>query len=431
MKSILLNYSDFAGGAAIAAYRTHQSLRSVGVDSTMWVNKKVTDDWSVMGGAPRAQLITRLRSTLGIKIPELLFSDEEKIERSYNWISSAWAEKLNASQADLVHLQWINAETVSIRDLSKIKKPMLLTMHDMWAFCGGEHYTESDRWVDGYSKQSKPDSIKGVDIDRCIWKAKRKHWGEHFQLVAISDWLASCVKASALFKDWPITVIPNPIDTTVWKPLDKKIAREAFNLPIDKKILLFGALGGTSNPRKGYELLDEALSYIKEARNDIHLVVYGQGTPEYPPASHFPITYAGRLSDPSAMCMLNNAADVHVNPSIQEAFGQTASEAHACGLPVVAFNETGIADIVEHRKSGYLASHSDARDLANGILWVLDKTNLPETSDHRMMRATARERAVDLFSYDVVGQQYRTLYENVIERTHGKITDARVADKAV
>lgn len=411
----MFNYSDLAGGAAIAAYRTHQSLRRVGIDSTMWVNKKLSDDWTVKA-SPSGRLISRLRAFCGTRLPELFFRDSEKAYRSYNWIPSGWVRKLNQSDADLVHLQWVNAESLSIRDVAQIRKPMILTMQDMWAFCGGEHYTHDERWKSGYSKASRPSTIKGLDVDRLVWLSKQKHWKEPFQLVAISEWLADCVKQSTLLGDWPLAVIPNPVDTQFWKPLDKQVARSAFNLPDDRKIVLFGALGGTSNPRKGYAHLDAALKKISQQRDDIHLVVYGQSEPQQAAPAHFPTTYVGRLSDPAAMCLLNNAADVFVNPAIQEAFGQTASEAHACGLPVVAFRGTGIADIVDHQRTGYLAELEQAEELARGILWVLERVGTETAADEGSLSANARKRAIDTFSYEVVGQQYAELYEQVLGR---------------
>lgn len=413
MKSIVFNFSDLAGGAAIAAYRTHQSLRRVGVDSTMWVNRKLSDDWTVKSPAS-GKPVSHVRSLLGTRLPELLRRDAENEYRSYNWIPSRWARKLNRSDAELVHLQWVNCETLSIRNIAQIEKPKILTMQDMWAFGGAEHYTYEERWKCGYSKESKPSSVKGLDMDRLVWLSKQKHWSKPFQLVAISTWLADCVRQSSLFGDWPVVVIPNPVDTQFWKPLDMQVARSAFNLPVDKKIVLFGALGGTMNQRKGYSFLEAALAKIKLKRDDIHLVVYGQSEPQNKLETQFPITYVGRLSDPAAICLLNNAADVFVNPAIQEAFGQTASEAHASGLPVVAFEGTGIADIVDHKNTGYLAQLEQADDLAKGIMWVLDRVGDETAGEEGTLSANARKRAVSKFSYEVVGQQYLKLYEQVL-----------------
>jgi len=417
MKSVLVNHSDLTGGAAIAAYRTHQALRHVGVDSTMWVDRKTSDDWTVNNSASLSgRLMVQLRGPLGRAVPELFFRDGFNNYRSYNWIPSRLHRKLNASDADLVHLVWINNETMSIADLSKIRKPKIMTLQDMWLFCGGEHYSEVDRFKTGYTKRTRPDTVNRLDIDRWVWLRKQRAWQKPFQLVAISEWLAECVRNSALLSDWPVEVIPNPIDTTIWKPLDRWVARAAFNLPEDKKIVLFGAIGGTNFERKGYAYLQKALSTIAQERDDIHLVIYGQGEPVNPPKSPFPVSYVGRLSDPVAICLLNNAADVFVTPAIQEAFGQTASEAQACGTPVVAFAKTGIADIVDHKRTGYLAPLGDAQQLAQGLLWVMDRNNESSSSiSTDEIRENCRNRAIAKFSYEAVGMRYRELYSAVLE----------------
>lgn len=77
------------------------------------------------------------------------------------------------------------------------------------------------------------------------------------------------------------------------------------------------------------------------------------GTPlAQPPEMGFPIHYAGRVVDDPRLRLLHDAADVMVVPSRQEAFGQSASEAHACGTPVVAFRPGGLTDIVDARGTG-------------------------------------------------------------------------------
>jgi len=413
MKSILVNYADLEGGAAIAAYRIHHALRSVDVDSSMWVSKKQSDDWTVRSpGTLNHRVMSGLRETLMRGVVSRLFNDPKRAYRSYNAIPSNWLGKLNASDAQLIHLIWVNGETLSIRDIARLRKPIIMNLSDMWAFCGAEHYSEDLRYAEAYSKSSKPEGFSGFDIDRWVWRRKSKYWSRPFPVVAISQWLADCAQTSSLFSDWPITVIPNPVDVACWKPLDKNYARHVFKLPQDKRIVLFGALGGTSNPRKGYEYLDDALAQLSKLRRDIHLVVYGQSTPEKIPDSHFPITYVGQLKDSVALCTLNSAADVFVTPAVQEAFGQTASEAHACGLPVVAFRDTGIADIVEHKHTGYLARLRDADDLCKGLSWVMEC--LDSTDKAVQLSTRARQRAESLFSYESVGTQYRALYEQTV-----------------
>ena len=98
-----------------------------------------------------------------------------------------------------------------------------------------------------------------------------------------------------------------------------------------------------------------------------------------------------------------------VVPSKQEAFGQTASEAMACGTHVVAFDTTGLKDIVDHKKNGYLARPFDIEDLAHGIGWVLS-----DSERHHALALAAREKVEREFEIELVARQYLGLYKKLV-----------------
>ncbi len=120
--------------------------------------------------------------------------------------------------------------------------------------------------------------------------------------------------------------------------------------------------------------------------------------------------YSGHLSNDEDLCNLYSAADVMVVPSRQEAFGQTASEAHACGTPVVAFNSTGLKDIIDHKETGFLAEPFDPKSLAEGIQWVVENN-----ARKRKLSKNARQKAELLWSYQTVSNQYKAIYEKVLK----------------
>ena len=105
---------------------------------------------------------------------------------------------------------------MSIEDIGRIPKPVIWTLHDMWAFCGAEHYADcSDdaRWRVGYQKSNRPVIDTGIDINRYIWMRKKKSWDKPMHIVSPSQWLAACARESIILKDMPVTVIPNVLDT--------------------------------------------------------------------------------------------------------------------------------------------------------------------------------------------------------------------------
>jgi glycosyltransferase involved in cell wall biosynthesis len=405
MNVVHLNYSDSIGGAARAAHRIHHAVRGMGVDSKLLVNRAVLSDPTVAGPttAP-GRLLGKARRILAAPWQSLLRGGSPGLH-SPACIPSRWASRLNASAADVVHLHWINCEMMSIADIGRLTKPVVWTLHDMWAFCGAEHYTDGFRWREGYSDTNRSPDESGFDLDRWTWRRKQRHWRRPMQIVTPSRWLADCVEQSALMGDWPVTAIPNPIDTEVWRPVDKLRARQLLNLPPSTPILLFGALGGDEDPRKGFGLLRDALQHLRGRVDGLELIVFGQLAPSQETPLGFAVRHIGYLHDDEKLRLLYSAADAVAVPSRLEVFGQTASEAHACGTPVVAFNTGGLADIVAHRQTGYLAKPFDVQDLAAGIEWVLGaKASGPD------LGIAARERACLLWDSHVVARQYAELY---------------------
>jgi glycosyltransferase involved in cell wall biosynthesis len=298
---------------------------------------------------------------------------------------------------------------LSISDISSIKKPIVWTIYDMWPFCGAEHYTNEYRWKHGYQSNNRPIYESGFDLNLWTWKRKIKNWKKPIHMIAPSYWLGNCVKESILMHDWPVQVIPLPIDINFWKPLKKNLARELLDLPKEVPLLLFGAVGGGHDPRKGFDLLLNSLRLINKDQHtkNLELVVFGEIEPKVLPQINFPIHYKGYLHDDISLRALYNAADVMIVPSRLEAFGQTASEAQACGTPVVAFNIGGLKDIILHLKTGYLAEAFDTQDLARGIKWTLEQCK------NNIINKQSRNEAVIRFNYEVIAKQYKKIYETL------------------
>ena len=411
MKVFQLNHSDINGGAARATYRIHHALRDIGIDSQMLVNLAASGDWSVRGPTSLwGKTISRIRPQLVTPLRKLL-STGNPIIHSPALVPSRWSKRLNTSDADVVHLHWVQGEMLSIADIGRICKPIVWTLHDMWAFCGAEHVTPDFRWRDGYRVDNRPVHESGFDLNRYTWQRKRKHWSRPLQVVCPSQWLADCVRTSALMGKWPVAVIPNPIDTDRWKPIDQRLARKLLDLPQDCPLLLFGAMGGGQDPNKGFDLLLAALSHLRSepSLQTLHLVVFGQLAPQSPPQLGFPVNYTGHFHDDLSLRALYSAADVMVVPSRQEAFGQTASEAHACGTPVVAFNTGGLRDVVDDRVTGALAEPFEPASLAAAMSWVLE-----DSTRRHALGAAARERAELLWAPARVAGMYREVYEGAM-----------------
>ena len=416
MKVLHISTGDSSGGAARAAYRIHSALMESGVDSRMCVLQSGTADERV-SVAKSPSITFRVAQKVFRRWLEYTRRDwrtDNPVIHTFGQIGAGLVKELNAGDADLLNLHWVS-EMLSVSDIARIRKPIVWTLHDMWAFCGGEHYAPDDpgaRFRQGYRADNRPAGECGPDLNRKTWETKRRKWvRQRFTIVSPSRWLAECVRQSVLFAEATVKVIPNPLDVhETWRPINKQVARIALNLPLDKKLILMGADWGLSNPYKGADLLIEAIERIASRNVDgFELVVFGQVKPTEQAQYPCPVHWLGKVTDDRILTLAYSAADVMVVPSRQDNLPNTAIEAQACGTPVVAFGIGGLPDIVIHKETGWLAKAFDTEDLAEGILWVL-----ADEGRWNKLSQRARKNAVARFSPKVVGRQYVQVYEEVL-----------------
>lgn len=411
MRVVHASFSDSRGGAARAAYRVHSALRAAGVDSLLVVDHQATNDTTVHGPSRLERGRSRAASLMNRTITKVQRA-ADPVLRSPALFSAGAASRIRNLSPDIVTLHWITGSLLTVRDVGQIETPIVWRLPDMWAFCGAEHYAPvngSSRWLQGYSTANRPAEHAGLDLDLLTWKLKRRYWNQAFHIVAPSAWLADQVRASSLLGHHSVTVIPNPLDTDVFAPRDPQQARKLLGIPQNVPIVLFGAVGGTGNPIKGFDLLKAALQYVAVDHPDAELVVFGE--PARPPEGiSVPTHTLGVISDDLLLSHVYSAADVMVVPSRMEAFGQTASEAIACGTPVVGFDTTGLATVIDHLRSGYLSRYLDSEDLARGISWGITSATSPA------MRETIRAHAVVNWSFDAISPQYLAVYDSVLRR---------------
>ncbi len=418
MKILHVSYGDSDGGAARAAYRIHRALVASGIDSRMRVLYRSTADDRVIAGTPQpitARLMQKLHRRWLLHARRGWYTDNPVLH-TFGQIGAGLVDELNTSDADVLNLHWISG-MLSVRDIGRLKKPLFWTLHDMWAFCGGEHYASDDngaRFRKGYSADNRPSIERGPDLNRQTWEAKRRAWAhQRFTVISPSRWLADCARQSALFSDVAVHVIPYPLEVEhLWRPIPREAARVALGLPPDKKLILMGADGGVADPRKGGDLLRDAMARVAARQpGEVELMIYGQSNSSSADTWPCPVHWLGVVRDDRVLALAYSAADVMVVPSRQEAFGQTASEAQACGAPVVAFDIGGLPDIVTHRATGWLAKAFDSADLAEGVLWLL-----ADEARHITIAAAARRQAVKRFAEPVIAAKYAELYHQVLNQ---------------
>ncbi|MEQ9486132.1 glycosyltransferase family 4 protein [Coleofasciculus sp. F4-SAH-05] len=416
MKVLLLNTWDKQGGASRAAYSTHQAFQKADIDSTMLVLEKASDDPSVIGLQP-AKYSQKIIKETRLYLDEIKLKPYYSKNRKRELFSPAVSTEniapiVKEINPDIVNLHWICKGFLNPEILTKFDKPIVWTLHDLWPFTGGCHFSEDCcRYQEQCGSCPHLGSTQENDLSRKLWWRKKRAWQPlPFTLVAVSHWLANCARESRLFRERRIEVIHNAIDTLQFKPIDRQIARHILNLPSRKKIILFGAINATGDQRKGFNYLEAAVQKIatSEFNENAELVVFGASHSSKEAHLGMKATYLGMLHDNITLSLVYSAADVMIVPSTQEAFGQTAAESLACGTPVVCFDTTGLKEVVDHQDNGYRAQCYSVDDLVNGIQWVLGD----EERWHRLSQR-ARAKIEQEFSLEKQAQAYLELYQQI------------------
>ena len=413
MKVLMLSHSDGGGGAGRASYRLLQSLDAAGVDARMHVDFQVTSDPRVFrNSGPLRDVARRLRITTE-EIPAYVARFPEPRLFSPGIAHAINARVINASDADVVSLQWVNLGYLSTRQIGRITKPLTWSMHDMWAFTGGMNYTDDSpeaRWRDDFESPTPPEAQSWWDVDRWVWKRKRRQWRRPITLIASSSWMARLAAESPLTRTWPISVIPNPVDVETYQPGSQRAARDQLGIPADAKVIVAFFPKDLQDPRKGFDLFLQSLYHL-EAGSSIHVAVAGHtGPPSGIQLPGISIHWLGYLDDTSAIAAYR-AADVVAVPSRQDNSPQTATEALACGTPVVAFDTSGLPDFVLHEETGYLARAFEAEDFAHGM-----KSLLANSAWRQKLSSSARRYAAERWSYRSVGQEHGKLFASIAAR---------------
>ena len=411
MKILIVSTSDIQGGAARAAYRLHSALCQENIDSRMLVQTKSSDNFRVLGPITKIKkVINRLRPIFDSISVKFYKKKTQTLFSPAMLPFSDITNKINELNPDIVHFHWVAGGMLRIEDFSKIKAPIIWNVQDMWAFTGGCHYDEE---CGGFKNRCGNCKVLGsqysYDLSRRVFNRKVAVFSKlpKLVIVGVSRWISSCAKESSLFKNRPVVNLPNAFNTTLFSPIDKKIAKKIFNIPQAKKIILFGAMNALGDPRKGALELFNALNLVNVENTDF--VIAGCSKPKDAPQLKYPTHYIEPLSDEVSLPLMYNTADVMIVPSIQENLANSIIESLACGVPVVAFDIGGNRDMINHKVNGYLAKPFDVQDMARGIEWVLNHNNYCELSQE------ARNKVLTTFDSRLVARQYIDLYSNVLK----------------
>lgn len=412
-KVVLVTHSDTLGGAAIVTFRLMQALRREGMDARMVVFTKRSNEKNV------SFVSTRFRRGISFCLERLQILPHLGFHRKNLFMVSTGSYALGVDshpwvkEADIVCLNWFNQGLLGIKGIRRLHamgKKLVWTLHDMWAFTGICHHSyECDYYLDRCGNcmflngGGKPD-----DLSHRMWKKKKELYDEvPMTFVTVSNWLESRARHSSLLHDRPVMTIPNafPVDqfyTTPAQHVDSLISTSKPNL------ILIGA-ARLDDPIKGLPFAIDALNQIFDNHPEIasDTAVYLFGTmrnPEILDNLRISHRWLGRINDFKILNYLYASAKVVLSTSLYESLAGTLIEGQAAGAIPVTFGGDGRDDIVEHKKTGYIARYKDASDIAEGILWALNSG---------LSREDLHQSVADRFSSASVAHKYMNLFETL------------------
>jgi glycosyltransferase involved in cell wall biosynthesis len=420
MKVTLINTSDAGGGAPAACFRLLNALALQQTDVRLLVQHKKTNSERVEGTATTA--LSRFKAKANFlleRIPFMLFHEKDKSVRFAFSTANAGTSIRNhhlVKDADIIHLHWTNSGFLSIADLKELidtGKPIVWTLHDMWTFTGGCHYSGD---CEGFMREcGNCPFLRDAgdnDISHKGWlrKAAMYAGSKSITFITCSEWLAGVAKQSSLIKDFRIEAIPNPIDINIYSPKDKIAARQKRNINPQAKIILFGA-ANINDRRKGISYLVDALTILKDqykGEQPIEMVIFGKNKHFDVSQLPFKVHELNLITSQDELAEVYSLADVFVTPSLEDNLPNTIMEAMACGTPVVAFHTGGIPEMIDHQQNGYLAAFKDPADMAKGLALVL---NGPADQ----LTTNARQKVLDNYTNDRIAQRYLDVYKSVLK----------------
>jgi glycosyltransferase involved in cell wall biosynthesis len=419
LKVVHLSTYDTFGGASIAALRLHLALLKEQTDSQLLVQTKKGQAPGVI--TAQTGSFSQQSAFLRFFMERLAFLPHER-HRSLRFAFSPAVTGLPlhrhpvVQQADLLHLHWVNFGFLSISQLKallSLGKPVVWTLHDMWAFTGGCHYAGSCLQYQTHCTHCPMLRSSGNhDLSWQVFEKKQKTLtGKSLHIVGCSQWMTRLAQESSLLKHFLASHIPNALDTDFFSRTDSQQARRQLGLPADSRLLLFGTLNA-EDPRKGFSFLQQALHQLHSIPlpTPLELLVFGKANPEVLAQLPFKVHSLGSLP-PERVVEAYSAADVLVVPSLEDNLPNVVAEGMACGLPVAAFQSGGIPEMVDHLQNGYLAPTGDASALAKGLYHLLYEADLAVFSNN------ARQKALSTYSQHLVASQYKTLYQHLLSRS--------------
>jgi glycosyltransferase involved in cell wall biosynthesis len=370
VKILHVTLTNSGGGASAIARALNQSINQLGFNSSLICleGEDLANNILFLKNR-REKLIFRLKNKFS-KAILFFFTSNKHDFRSLNLFNSNLLKFINESDFEIIHFHWIGSEIISVEDIAKINKKIVWTLHDSWPLNGTyhiNHFEVSKSIIFNYFNDY---------FEKFFLKRKSKLLSNlRINFVAPSNYLVGLYENSFYDKSFSkCHLIPNFFTNDNLKIINKAFARESLKIiNNNKQIIVLGGFNIFTVYNKGvkyFNMLSEKLEKSK-----YKFLIFGTENNVQNPFSEFECLLFGKVNDSKILNLIYSAGDLCIVPSIFESFSLVTMESLQCGTPVVAFNNSGIKDLITHKTNGYLAEYDDIDDLINGIIWACSLDN--------------------------------------------------------
>ncbi|MCX6253813.1 MAG: glycosyltransferase [Bacteroidia bacterium] len=432
-KSIVcISTNDIVGGASIACHRLYQGFKSINQECKLLVQYKSSNDPDIII-APSKKLYPA--NWFGQNIDSFIFSNYIELNRSlltntyfsFSYPGLSIYDLPILKNADVINLHWIEnfLSPLSIAQLGLLKKPIVWTLHDQKPFTGGCHYDAGCQgFINIFCLNCPQLNLDPYGLPNAVLKDKFNLFKSlNLTIVTPSQWLAKEAKKSILFKNLRVEVIPYSIDTPLYRPKNKDIAKKSLNIDPSVTTLLFGAVN-SKEERKGFKYLLEAIDYatknplMSRKIEEKKICIICMGEPDESISKfHIPIINTNYLFNDEQIVNIYNASDIFILPSTEDNLPNGIMEAMACGTPVIAFNIGGVPDLV-NKETGILVEPRNITELAESIVTLI------LNQDMRMKFGDASRKLIETkYNLSTQALSYITLFDDIINHNYLKRND--------
>ncbi len=326
----------------------------------------------------RVRGIRRIQQGLNLLSNPLYSVDRLRGREHFRYPGTAGILDLPPHRPDVVHCHNLHGRYFDLRQLVRLSRsvPVVLTLHDEWAFTGHCAYTMGcERWRSGCGACPGLHIYPPVrrDATAANWRAKRAVYAASRLYVSTpSQWLMDRARESILFEGVSESrVIYNGVDRSVFRPADRAAARQRLGLPVEPRMLLFTANAARRNMFKDYETVREAVRICGQASGDRPLLLIALG--DTGPSERFgsaELRFVPYEESPALVAAYYQAADLYLHGAKADNLPTTIVEALASAVPVIATAVGGISEQVRSLADapGGWAGPAVPRDQATGVL---------------------------------------------------------------